>query len=254
MGFSLLFSFVEKFERKNGNLFLGLNLQEPSKNLLNLLAKKLARYYIGPLLRDIDQILDSGIHQFPFLSISKGRSIPYEPLSKYLWDENQSQFDHFQPWSKTSTGLRQPPPEQVGFFSYFSMMTVMTIRRMVAIRRMMTIRRILTIRRMMTMTTLVTLKHRRLQYSDEREDYHNHMDTSRLIEEEAQYNAWTSISPFSSLFRSTLSITVIIFVWQLYHSLWISDIPCGWSLMMINVLAVLTKSVCTNRRLNKKTI
>ena len=29
---------------------------------------------------------------------------------------------------------------------------------------------------------------RRLQYSDEREDY-NHMDTSRLIEEEAQYNA-----------------------------------------------------------------
>lgn len=30
---------------------------------------------------------------------------------------------------------------------------------------------------------------RRLQYSDEREDYHNHMDTSRLIEEEAQYNA-----------------------------------------------------------------
>ena len=102
------------------------------------------------------------------------------------------------------------------------------------------------------MITLVTLKHRRLQYSDEREDYHNHMDTSRLIEEEAQYNAWTSISPFSSLFRSTLSITVIIFVWQLYHSLWISDIPCGWSLMMINVLAVLTKSVCTNRRLHKK--
>ena len=120
------------------------------------------------------------------------------------------------------------------------------------IRRMTTISRMMTIRRMMTMTTLVTLKYRRLQYSDEREDYHNHMDTSRLIEEEAQYNAWTSISPFSSLFRSTLSITVIIFVWQLYHSLWISDIPCGWSLMMINVLAVLTKSVCTNRRLHKK--
>ena len=53
----------------------------------------------------------------------------------------------------------------------------------------MTIMRMMTIRRMMTMTTLVTLKHRRLQYSDEREDYHNHMDTSRLIEEEAQYNA-----------------------------------------------------------------
>ena len=63
------------------------------------------------------------------------------------------------------------------------MMTVMTIRRMTTISRMMTIRR------MMTMTTLVTLKYRRLQYSDEREDYHNHMDTSRLIEEEAQYNA-----------------------------------------------------------------
>ena len=29
---------------------------------------------------------------------------------------------------------------------------------------------------------------RRLQYSDERDDY-NQMDTSRLIEEEAQYNA-----------------------------------------------------------------
>ena len=180
---------------------------------------------------DIDQIRDSGIHQIPFLSISKDRSLPYEPLSEYLWDENLSQFNHFQPWSKTSPGLRQPPQEQVGFFL-----------------------ELMTIRRMMTMTTLVTLKHRRLQYSDEREDYHNHMDTSRLIEEEAQYNAWTSISPFSSLFRSTLSITVIIFVWQLYHSLWISDIPCGWSLMMINVLAVLTKSVCTNRRLHKKTI
>ena len=62
---------MEKFERKNGNLFLGLNLQEPSKNLLNLLAKKLARYYIGPLLKDIDQIRESGIHQFPFLSTSK---------------------------------------------------------------------------------------------------------------------------------------------------------------------------------------
>ena len=208
-------------------------------------------YFWDWICKRLQKVNQSGIHHFPFLSISKGRSIPYEPLSKYLWDENQSQFDHFQPWSKTSTGLRQPPPEQVGFF-HFSMMTVMTIRRMMAIRRMVTIRRILTIRRMITMTTLMTLKHRRLQYSDEREDYHNHMDTSRLIEEEAQYNAWTSISPFSSLFRSTLSITVIIFVWQLDHSLWISDIPCGWSLMMINVLAVLTKSVCTNRRLNKK--
>ena len=34
---------------------------------------------------------------------------------------------------------------------------------------------------------------RRLQYSDERDDY-NQMDTSRLIEEEAQYNAWSSWS------------------------------------------------------------
>ena len=36
---------------------------------------------------------------------------------------------------------------------------------------------------------------RRLQYSDERDDY-NQMDTSRLIEEEAQYNAWSLSWPF----------------------------------------------------------
>ena len=41
---------------------------------------------------------------------------------------------------------------------------------------------------MMIMITITII--RRLQYSDERDDY-NHMDTSRLIEEEAQYNAWS---------------------------------------------------------------
>ena len=35
---------------------------------------------------------------------------------------------------------------------------------------------------------ILLMMNRRLQYSDERDDY-NQMDTSRLIEEEAQYNA-----------------------------------------------------------------